>query len=266
MPQSLKQAARRRGEAGQLLPVAFKALHAIGADMRRGHLYMEAAAPGIGKSIKALNEILFMKIPTLYISMDGDAHTDLSRLVQSVALVDSVEAERQVKDSGPLARNAFDAVTWLRYDFCDRPDTTEIAHRVWAYAEIEGRWPELIVIDNLMDVAYDEASEGAGLNQVMDDLASLARKTQAAVKVLHHTTGEYEDGRTPIPLSGLRFKLGKKPHMVTTLTLGADDSTIFVSVVKNRFGPRDPAGLRVRVPLTVQYEFMKMWDPPEVVT
>ena len=259
MPLNLRQASRLRGDAGKLLPTVFESFGDNKIQMRRGHLYLTAAAPGVGKSVLTLNEALLMRVPTLYFSLDTDAHTTCVRVVQAAALVDSETAESEVKGNGILAQQALSAVDWIRFDFPSAPDTTELAERVWAYAEIEGIWPEFIVIDNLMDVAFDD-DEGRGLNSVMDDMAKLARATGAAVKVLHHVTGEYEDGQSTIPQSGLRYKVGKKPAMITTLNHGAVERQLWVSVVKNRFGPADPSGMRVRTPLTADYEHMKVFD------
>jgi RecA-family ATPase len=50
-----------------------------------------------------------------------------------------------------------------------------------------GRSPTLIVVDNLMDIAIDGHEEFAGMRAVMKELKYLARDTNAAVLVLHHT-------------------------------------------------------------------------------
>lgn len=260
MPVNLRQAVRTRGQLGALLPDAYPSLARVRAQMRRGHLYLTAAAPGVGKSVLTLNECLLMRVPTLYFSMDTDAHTTCVRVVQSVALTDSETAEDQVASAGILARNALNAVDWIRFDFPSSPDTDEIVERTWAYAEMEGQWPHFIVIDNLGDVAFDE-DENRGINRVMEDMAKLARQTGAAVKVLHHVTGEYEDGHTTIPQSGLRHKVAKKPAMVTTLNHGVGESQLWMSVVKNRFGQADPSGHRVKVDLIADYQHMKVFDP-----
>lgn len=259
MPVNLRQAARNRGTQGQLLPDAYPSLAAVRAQMRRGHLYLEAAAPGVGKSTKTLNECLMMRVPTLYFSMDTDAHTTCVRVVQAAQLVDSETAENQVQAAGLLAVQALTAVDWIKFDFPSSPDTDEIAERTWAYAEMEGQWPHFIVIDNLGDVSFDE-DENRGINRVMEDMSKLARFTGAAVKVLHHVTGEYEDGHSTIPQSGLRHKVAKKPAMVTTLNHGAVDGQLWVSVVKNRFGQADPSGHRVRAQLRADYAHMKVFD------
>lgn len=218
-----------------------------------------AAAPGVGKSVLAMNLALRMQVPTQYMSMDTDAHTTCVRTVQHVALLDGVTAETQVQDDGLLAKQALGAVAWIKFDFPSQPDTEELARRVWAYAEAEGDWPHLVVVDNLMDVEYHSDSENQGINSIMDDLAKLARYTKAAVLVLHHVTGEYEDGDRTINLSGLRQKVGKKPAMVITLDNGGFDTQLVVNIAKNRFGPKG------KVTLHADFAHMQIRDTTDVV-
>lgn len=253
MPLSLRQASRLRGSAGQRLPSAFASFQQAQIILRRGHLYLVAAAPGVGKSVLAMNMALRMRVPTQYFSMDTDAHTTCVRVVQNAALLDGITAESQVQSDGLLARQALEAVSWVRFDFPSQPDTEELARRVWAYAEAEGDWPHLIVIDNLMDVDF-EGDENRGLTEVMNDLAKLARYTRAATLVLHHVTGEFENGDRSPGLSGLRQKVGKKPAMVLTLDNGGFDTQLIVNVPKNRFGPKG------RVTLYADFTHMQIKD------
>lgn len=58
--------------------------------------------------------------------------------------------------------------------------------------------------------------------------------------VLHHATGRYEDGDTPIPQSGLENKVAKIPAQILTLTRKGEN--MWVHVVKNRAGKADPKG------------------------
>lgn len=258
MPLSLRQANRLRGAAGQRLPDAYPSFQRTQIQFRRGHLYLVAAAPGVGKSVLAMNLALRMQVPSQYFSMDTDAHTTCVRTVQHVALLDGVTAEAQVQSEGLLAKQALDAVSWIKYDFPSQPDTDELARRVWAYAEAEGDWPHLVIVDNLMDVAFDE-EENRGLNRIMDDLAKLARYTRAATLVLHHVTGEYEDGDRSIRLSGLRQKVGKKPAMVLTLDNGGFETQLVVTIAKNRFGPKG------KVTLHADFAHMQIRDNTDVV-
>jgi hypothetical protein len=220
---------------------------------------MTAGAPGGGKSVLALSEAVHMRVPTLYISLDGDEMTVGTRLIQMATTVDQEEAERAMLGKTQLAFDVARLVPWLSFTYPSSASTDDIAHHVWAYAEAHGDWPHLVVVDNLSDVADDD--DAASLNRAMDDLTVLARETRAAVHVLHHVGGDFEDGGTPIPLSGLRYKVGKKPALVTTISNGALDGQMWVSVVKNRFGPHHSKGLEVRAELFVDYPSMQVCDP-----
>lgn len=256
---SLKQATRLRDEAGQRLPEVWEAFEALKIVRRRGQLYLTAAAPGGFKSVLALNEAIKQQAPCLYMSMDTDGHTMATRAVQALMLVDQDAAEAAVKDQADWAMNTLSQIPWVKFDFPSSPDTDEIVMRVFAYAEAMGEFPHWIVIDNLMDVSFEE-DENRGINRIMEDLAKLARLSKAGVHVLHHTTGEYEDGHSTIPMSGLRNKVSKKPTMILTLCRGGQDGQMWVSVVKNRFGPADPSGMKYRAELKVDYEHLQVWD------
>jgi hypothetical protein len=227
---------------------------------RRGQLYLTAAGPGGYKSVLALNEALKMGVPTLYVAMDSDANSTAIRSVQAIELVDQDSAEAGVLNQERWAMDALAAVPYLSFTFPASPTIEELIHHVFAYAEAQGDFPHWIVIDNLMDVSYTE-DENRGLNRIMEDLAQLAKQTKAGVHVLAHVTGEYEVGDLVVPMSGLRHKVSKKPVQVLTLCRGALEGQLWVSVVKNRTGPVDPTGLRVRAELTVDGGTMQIFDP-----
>jgi hypothetical protein len=89
----------------------------------------------------------------------------------------------------------------------------------------------------------------------MVGLNDLARLTGAHVMVLHHATGEYENGDKPIPLGGIEFKAGKLADMCLTLT--REDSELRVAAVKNRGGSADASG-RKNVSLYTDLARMKI--------
>jgi len=218
-----------------------------------------AAAPGVGKSVMGLRITFTMRVPSLYLACDSDEDEMLVRTVQMGQNLDQETAERQIAEGGILARQVFEEVDYVRFDFPGNPDIEEIVERTRAFAEASGEWPQLIVVDNLMDVAWDDGTEREGHNSVMSRLGELARAARAAVLVLAHVTGQYEDGNQTIPLSGLMNKIGKKPRMVLTICNGSDRQ-VWVSVLKNRRGNADPSGLGVRIPLRVDYARMQMGD------
>jgi len=91
----------------------------------------------------------------------------------------------------------------------------------------------------------------------MEEFHALAQLTGAHVLVLHHVTGQYDDGDKPVPLGGLVNKLSKLPAQI--LTLYARDGDMFACPVKNRQGRADPtAAMQVR--LRFDKERMRVTD------
>lgn len=252
---SLRQAARHRGSAGEALPDVFPALAALEVQLWRGSMAMLASAPGGGKSVVAVTTALRAKVPALYLVCDDNETRTLTRVVQAAQQIDKTSAREALETGGLLAREVLDTIDWVRFDFPNSPDMEEIRDRVWAFGEIYGEFPHLIVVDNLMDVVEDQSS--ASYSEAEQALAGLARAANAAVLVLAHVTGVYESGHEVIPMAGLMFKPSKKASLVLSMAMGHDDSELYVSVLKNRDGPRDPAGIGVRAKLRVDYSRMQ---------
>lgn len=218
-------------------------------------MHMLASAPGGGKSVVAITTALRTKVPTLYLVCDDNETRTLTRVIQAAQQVDKNSARDSLETHGLLAKEVLDTIDWVRFDFPSSPSMEEIRDRVWAFGEIYGEFPHLIVVDNLMDVVEDQSS--ASYSEAEQALAGLARAANAAVLVLAHVTGSYESGHDTIPMSGLMFKPSKKASLVLSMAMGAFDHQLFVSVLKNRDGPRDPAGIAVRAQLTVDYSRMQ---------
>lgn len=224
------------------LPMPYPALAASGLLLRRGWLSLWAAAPSVGKSVLLRNIALRAKAPTLYLSADTDLF-----LVQAgtlAALTDEPLAQ-VVANLGQQEWRDFYDQTWLPqaahidWSFDTDVRLERVALRLAAYAEIHGRYPELVVLDNLGDAVdgADSDRKFAELERVMHGLRSLARATDCHIAALHHATGEYEDGNKMIPLSGTLGKVGKVPDQVVTLWL-QDEHTLGIHLAKNRNGAK----------------------------
>ena len=125
-----------------------------------------------------------------------------------------------------------------------------------AYLELHGEFPEVIVMDNLKDLADDQdADEFRALEDAVMFLKDLARDAGAAVLTLHHVGGAFEDSTQAIPLSGLRGKVSKTPALIFTMHRPSDDE-LRVSVVKNRSGKADASG-RFWVPVGINLSRME---------
>lgn len=256
---SLRAAARNIGDSGQPLPMPFSGLANLKFFLRRGQVTQVVAAPGVGKSVFAQAVAYRGKVPTLHLWPDGDELTNLTRLTAMAHSLPLDVAEAEVNASGELLKQVLDGLTWIRTDHPSGPDLLEVGHRVWAYGELVGMFPHLLVVDNLMDLTTE--TEGhAGEMDLIKGLSRLAKAAGCAVLVLLHATGKYEEDVTlPIPLGGSMGKVGKSADHVLSL-YEAGPNHIWAAVTKNRWGPRDAAGVRVRAKLYVDYERMQMWS------
>lgn len=257
---TLTQASRLKGQAGKKLPDVWTTWEQNKIAFRRGQLHLIVAAPGVGKSVLTLSYALQAKVPALYISMDTDPFTTSVRAVSALTQTTLDQAEQGLDHEFEFATNALaEAGKTLRFSFPASPNMPDLFSHIYAYGEAEGAWPELIVIDNLANISF-ETDEFGEMRTMMADLQTMASRTKAAVVVLHHSTGQYEDGHTPIPQSGVNGKVSKFPSVVLTLCLGGDGQ-LFVAAVKNRFGPADPSAYKVRAQLAVDYAKMQVRDP-----
>ena len=118
------------------------------------------------------------------------------------------------------------------------------------YYEVFGCYPFLCAVDNITNVdtggAGDAESFTFGLEGMCEYLSDMARQTEAHVMALHHVTGEWSDGLKPIPLSGVKGKIGRVPSLILTIHREADEAgmnrVLNVSPVKNREGFADASG------------------------
>lgn len=239
----------------------WKKLALYGAHIRQGQLTLIVAASGVGKSSLITFAAMAMRNPddepirTMYFSADSDITTFAIRagtmavsMQQGTPNVSTAETEQKIlQRDGETLREIQQATSHIWVSFDNSPSCKDIADEVEAYALVQGDYPELIVIDNLMDVRTG-MGEREGQDAVLDYLKQLAGKTQAAVVVLCHAVGEYANGKTPIPLSGIMNKLDKRPRLILSL-YEADVTLLGVCVIKNNNGKRDADGnLQVHIP------------------
>jgi hypothetical protein len=213
-----------------------------------------------GKSLFSNSYAVLSGAKTLYLSMDTDAFTTSIRLVAIVTGRTMHEAEVGLArgEEWALAAAADPQLGNLSLAFPSNPDATEIAYRLHAYREARGEFPELLFLDNLQNIGVGD-DEFHGQLELLRELQAVAGQTGTAIVVLHHATGEYGDGDGILPQSGIRGKLSQFPAMILTLHRAAPQR-IGVSVVKNRFGPADPAGIGTRFHLHTDMERAQFTD------
>jgi replicative DNA helicase len=212
----------------------------------------------------------------VYMSADSDWSTQYAR--SAAILTGDPVSEIQAKMSIPdpwkkdLELAKYDkamaeVLPRIRFDFDAGPTLTRIEESARLWLEVHGRWPELIILDNLSNAIDENGGDGyQALENISAFLHELARTTQAAVVALHHLTGEHENGDKPAPLNGLRGKISKLPEVILNLYRATDELSeqfgeerLGVAIVKNRNGKANPAG-KMSVLLDIDLDKMLIVD------
>lgn len=240
---TLRRSINKPEVGGEPLPPAFAAFERAGIILRRAEVTVVAGTPGAGKSSVALAIAVKTKYPTLYFSADTNAHTMAMRLIAMSGHMTQTAAELLLKREPEKAHELLQINNHLFWSFDSSPTLKDLDEEVSAFETVWGRSPALIVVDNLMDIAMDGHDEFGGMRAAMKELKYLARDTNAAVLVLHHTKEGFE-GYPCQPRSAIQGLVNQIPAMV--LTIGqmkqGDDTYLCVAPVKNRYGRADQTG------------------------
>ena len=252
--QTLATAMRAGSNEGLALPCPLNLFARHGAYFRRGQVSLIAGASGGGKSALGTHIAVHSapKIPTLYLSADCDKITMGTRIASGILNINIEDAEYRLREGDEDAWKSLESETnhiWFYWD--SQPLLSDLDEEVHAYAYVTGAWPHLIVVDNLINIDPEGEASHVQKDSVMHHLQGLATYTNAHVMVLHHVTGQYEDGLMPIPKSGLLDKVAKRPRLVVTLYRSAEN-LLGVCIVKNSTGQAAADG---------SYGFDLAWRP-----
>lgn len=226
------------------LPDVWKALKEKSIRFRRGQVCMVAAAPNAGKSMFALVYAIQAARPTLFFSADTDITTVMIRAAAHISGHSQVTVEANLNNSSRYYDEYFEKIKHIQWVFDSSPSLDDIELEVKAYIELYGVAPELIVVDNLMNVAAETDNEWAGLRAIMMELHDMARSTEACVLVLHHVSeaSEYGNGTEPAARRAIQGKVSQLPALILTLGYDPMGKILKVASVKNRFGPHQADG------------------------
>ena len=240
---TLARAVGSKDIGGEPLPTVFRSFDAEKIVIRRAEVSMIAGTPGSGKSTLALAIALRAKVPTLYVSADTNTHTMAMRLLSMITGKPQREAEVMLSDDVAGSRSTInDSSGHIFWSFESAPSLSDLDQEVLAFEELWGCAPTLIIVDNRMDIASDGGEEFAGMRSTIKELKYLARDTNAAVLVLHHTKESYS-GYPCQPRSALQGQVAQLPALICTI--GIDPNApgfLAIASVKNRYGPATPSG------------------------
>jgi hypothetical protein len=178
-------------------------------------------------------------VPALYVCIDTAEQDTTARAVSQVTGRPLAEVESDLSHFTEELDKDFGDIRWY---FGTSPSIEEIEGEVAAFGEAWGAYPEIIVVDNLTSIDLEAEFNFSSVRDAIRRLNSMARETGAHVMLLHHATGEYENGDKPIPLSGVEYKAGKNVDLCLTLTRRGKEMR--VAPVKNRGGEADATARR----------------------
>lgn len=262
----LIQSARRK-EDGEALPTVFKTLADKGFHFYRGSVYVTAAAPNVGKSPFALHHMLGMPdTPCLYICADTPRHITVVRTVQMLTTTDQAHAEAELEDDSSEVWEELKKTEHIGAFYRSGITSRDVALMIGAFAEIKGEFPHYVVIDNLVNIAYEGDSEVQAQRQIMSEMDTISKDANICIHILTHVSGTYKNGITPIPQDGVMNKISELQHGTLAITRAETETEILVAILKNRTGTADPSGL-TRFPLHANFALMELGDPttPTVV-
>jgi predicted ATP-dependent serine protease len=241
---SLTQAAAKSTNEYALLPDLFPPLAKEGIRFRRGQLTMIAGQPNAGKSLLALYMAVQMKVPTLYISADTDGYTTAIRAAAMVTnhKVSTVEEAFSTGAGNEFYASELESIKHLKFDFSPSPTLDEIDLSIRAYAEAYGEYPHVIIVDNAMNVVSLHNDEWAGLREIAKAMHHIARETEAAVLLLHHTTESEGKPYDPPARKAIQGKIAQLPEMILTVALVPHTGEFRIACVKNRFAANSADG------------------------
>lgn len=226
---------------------ALRDLYAWGVHPRKGEVMMVAGRSGTQKSGFALWWTAEMNVPTLYMSADMSGFQASVRLacMKTGQTTEEVEAGM----AGPRAHEYTEALADLKTTFAFGGPITwsNLDSELEAYVELWDAYPDMIVLDNLMDIEGAD-SDYAGQMDAMQNISAISRETGASMLVLHHASDKSWDAKTdpwsPPSRSEVKGGLSEKPELTLSVALDPESLDYRIACIKQRMGPSDPTAKR----------------------
>jgi KaiC/GvpD/RAD55 family RecA-like ATPase len=226
---------------GKPLPVVLQGLPPV----RRSEVTMVAGQPGAGKSLLALWHALGWVAEGLrgiYFSADSAELGQAARaLAMSTFHVSVADAEAMLEQDHEWAIQAMEKINNLFWSFEDDLSYENINDEIEAFWELWGAAPDFVIVDNLTDIEGQAEDEWATQRRAMKALVQMARVTDSATLVLHHTSEDDRIKEEPCPpRKAIVGKCSQKPALIWTVSEKGNRRP--VAVVKDRFGTSDKTG------------------------
>lgn len=237
-------------ESGAELPrvAALEDLYSAGTILRRGQVIMVAGRSGSQKSGFALWLVDELGLDTLYFSADMSAFTASTRVACKRLGLETEQVEEMLADetTAPMVYEAIEE-SRIVFAFGSPIRWAALDEELEAWVELHDSYPDVIVIDNLMDVENATTDYTVQMD-VMQLATELARVTGSTIIIMHHASDKTFEAKTdpwkPPGRNEIKNGLGEKPELTLTVSLDPVDLSFRVATVKQRMGPSDMSGNR----------------------
>jgi len=205
---------------------------------------MIAGRSGTQKSGFGLWWTVQMNLPTLYLSADMSAFTASSRVAAMQTGMTTSAIEAQMLAGGAGRQDVLDSMNGLNLTFAFGPITWPgVDAELEAYVELHNAYPEVMVIDNLMDID-GAASDYAVQMDCLQIISDLSRATGATIIVMHHASDKgweaKSDPWSPPSRDQVKNGLAEKPELSLGVGFNPRSFEYYIAVLKQRMGPSDP--------------------------
>lgn len=239
---------------GRKIPLPWPSIERL-VSLSTRELAILAGAPGSGKSTFAVNLAVKSEVPTLYLTQDSPASvfTRMAALITNEPI--AVIRKRQ-QEGGAVRDQLIDTVhrRMPKHLIIEggRRTIGDIDRRVVAMTEWLGAPPELVILDNLIDLDIEGShhQETAFYARALTALKALANTRDVCLLALHHVlkSGEKGDGVHPITMTDLLHGGEREARHVWGIYHDADATRMYVQILKQQDGAANPSG-ELRVPL-----------------
>lgn len=245
------RAMRLNADKGKDLPKipALRDLYDNGFAPSEGMLMMIAGRSGSQKSGFAMWLADNWGLDTLYMSLDMQPYMATSRLAAMRMGIpsSSIKAALEYDAAGVSVgrEEVLENVAKSKVQFSFGTTTAaSIEQQLEAWVEVYNSYPQMIVVDNLMDLEGAE-TDFSIQSEWMQFLSEITMSTGSTVLVLTHmreTDREHGKEWLPGPRSEIRNKLDQKPRLILSIGLNPHTNAFNVAIVKQTLGKQDSSG------------------------
>lgn len=234
------------GKTGEPLPRAEFLRDWYAAEERpnefyRGTLVMVAGMPAAYKSMFTLHLVHSLNLPTLYVSADSDAATQIGRLTAMITGHSTSSARHHIATDPDYAERVTKELesSNVQFSFDSNPEYWDIEDEINAWVELYDMYPEVIVIDNLRNVYSGQDNEHGGYKAIQQKLVDLSRDTGACIITMHHMKeGNGRKSTDPAPRNAIDGMISQLGDMI--LSVAREEDQFRMVAVKNRHNVDHP--------------------------